>query len=650
MVRKGFWQNGWPHLFTVSPRPLLNVVRNLMTKPAQPAQFILAFLFIAAIMLLVTCSSSDVTPEAATQMPTVESPVSSPTSTPIPTSTVVVPTATLAASSTPAVTPQPIQETITIPVSGDTFIYAHPNASATNYGQQDTFTLGGDSDGNAYVALLDFDIFNYLPQDAAILEANLHITADETVFWGFPFTIHPITTFWDENIVVADSQPAYDATTAVNYNLDEVNQSMSFPVTEIVQKWVSGELDEYGLRLSANVFQTVESFYTREGNNQASSSLVVTFETRANQAIDVVDTEPSEIENDSFHLEPDLLLVLNPWEKLLLAMENRNIDTSTAAGTAEFANIVGLDLGTSSGMGQFEILVSAVVLLGFGNDRDAPIAIAEDPHITVEGILEKLPSEGFLGLGEPEIYAEDYSNQYWPGCGNELTCADSHMLVYTEGGLGIYVTDGFMLITMSGPPISPVDILDLVDVRYEGMGEGGTDMLDSILFFRIMHETFGIPYDSMEIYPYDGLAHMDDENFWPTKYMAIYWAGDGEFVVPISTEGDLSDKYDAILQYDIRINPPNVPFTFRRWFDPLNPGANFLQEPETELQLVLTPCSDAFCTKSLFGNDPFRAGYYEMGNYPYESIQIELGVEPETNMPYWLVGYLTDEPLFIDQP
>ncbi|MBK8989700.1 MAG: DNRLRE domain-containing protein [Chloroflexi bacterium] len=617
-----------------------------MTKPAK---FLVLFSFMAFFIMLPACSPSNVTPAPPTQISDVESstPTVQPTSTPIPSSTPVVPTATVTMTATPTATPQPIQQTITIPVSGDTFIYAHPNASATNYGLEDRFTLGGDSDGNPYVVLLDFDIFDYIPSGSVIIDANLQITADEPVFWGFSFTIHPIITSWDEKIVTANSQPTYDATIALDYNLDETNQSMSFPIAEIVQKWVSGELDENGLRLSANVMQNTETFYAKEGY-QTNSVLVITYETVPGQTIvEAVDTEPADVEGDSFHLEPDLLLVMTPWEKLQLGMENKDIDTRTAAGTAELASILGLDLQSPSGMGQLRLLMYMLIQLGFGNDRNVPIAVAESPDITIDSVLERIPPNGFLGFDAPEINLEDYG-QYWgDACNAELTCADSRILSYLEGGLGIYVTDGLMLMIMSGPPTASVNILDLVDARYDG----STDILNTILFFQIMHDTFGIPYDLMEIYPYDGLGRVSaNEDYWPTKYMAIYWAGDGEFVVPRVTAGDLSEQYDAILQYDIRVSPPNIPFTFRRWFDPLNPNANSLRDTDTELQLLLTPCSNSSCTKSLFDNDLFRDGYYEMGSYPYESIEIELDVEPAANMPYWLVGYLTNKPFLLESP
>lgn len=213
-----------------------------------------------------------------------------------------IPSPAPASSLTP--TPEWIAEIVTIPVSADTYIYSHPNTSQVNYGQESTLILGGDSDANFYKILLDFDIENYIPKDAKLVEANLYLVASDNVSWGFPFTIHQILTLWDENTVTSDSQPMYDESPLTSQILDESNTSMIFPVTDIVHSWLNGDSEEYGFLLFANVIQNTARFFSKEGSINDPIYLEVAFEALAG-------SEVSEIDNAPFSNDEDALQVPN---------------------------------------------------------------------------------------------------------------------------------------------------------------------------------------------------------------------------------------------------------------------------------------------------------------------------------------------------
>lgn len=171
-----------------------------------------------------------------------------------------------------------VQESVNIAVEADTYIYMRPSSSNINYGDSEIFVLGGDSDGYKYDTLLKYDIASNIPTNVTILSAELHVVdrREDGAFWGFPFFIYPVSEPWNELTVTANSRPAYHQDIEINHVLDEENQEMVFEVGEIVQKWVSGEIDEYGLYLTANVLQNTESFYAKEAA-EFTSELIVTY-------------------------------------------------------------------------------------------------------------------------------------------------------------------------------------------------------------------------------------------------------------------------------------------------------------------------------------------------------------------------------------
>lgn len=154
-------------------------------------------------------------------------------------------------------------ETVYITIEADTYIYTHPYTLNQNYGSSPTIILGADSSGYNYDILLNFDIASKVPSNARILEATLNMVSlrEGGAIWGFPFTIYPINQSWNEFTVTANNRPTYHTDVALHHNLDEEHQVMVFNIDEIMQKWVNGEIDEYGLYLTANVIQNTESFY-----------------------------------------------------------------------------------------------------------------------------------------------------------------------------------------------------------------------------------------------------------------------------------------------------------------------------------------------------------------------------------------------------
>lgn len=190
-----------------------------------------------------------------------------------------------------AIVPEIVEQTIEIPNLADATVYLHPNSTFSNFGDSEELTLGADSDGNPYYILLNFELSGFIPANATIKEANLNITASDTVFWGFPFAIFPIEEEWEEGTVMGENLPSYNQELSIQFDLDESNPSMSFPITEIVQGWVDGTIDAHGVLLSANVIQNTAKFHSVEGMPAYRPTLEIIYEV---PVIPIVTSFPTE--------------------------------------------------------------------------------------------------------------------------------------------------------------------------------------------------------------------------------------------------------------------------------------------------------------------------------------------------------------------
>lgn len=157
--------------------------------------------------------------------------------------------------------PRANSKTVSIPAKADTFI-----AWSDNMGDLDYFYLGGDNAGTKYTPLLAFDVSTYVPEGSTVLSARLRVTGRRAggALWGFPFSIYPVSEPWNEYAVTASSSPSYLAGLRSDHMLSETSSVMEFEISDIVQKWVSGEIDNYGLFLFADVIQSGEAFFSRE--------------------------------------------------------------------------------------------------------------------------------------------------------------------------------------------------------------------------------------------------------------------------------------------------------------------------------------------------------------------------------------------------
>ncbi len=343
--------------------------------------------------------------------------------------------------------------------------------------------------------------------------------------------------------------------------------------------------------------------------------------------------------NGSGYTEPDLYMTLRPWDVLVAAL-----------GMEDAAEVY--DLTTLEDSKAFYQSFEVGARVAFGNPRDLPVAVAEDPGITVAGVRAVLDGGYTLwGTGNARYGADTVSLAGFPNtpCEEEgAACPSFEALSYYEEVVAMSVTDGRMVIYAMPAATDALSILDLVSAERPVTESGSPDDVRAgLAFFRMMHEGFGIPYDAMTIYAYD---RVEDEGpveaSWPEKYLSVYWAGDGDIVVPRVTTEEVNEQRDTVEVYALRVAALSGPAVFRRWDDPLRYAGALEEAPDTEVGVQIRNCLPGpVCALDLFDREGFREAYYELGNFPFEAVQMATTSGGGGEEMSWAVGYVTNRPL-----
>ena len=128
-------------------------------------------------------------------------------------------------------------------LTGDTFV--NSAATTTNYGSSATLTINSTTS-----TLLSFDISNALPSGttaAQVVNARLIVFPDK-VTTGGAVNLYQVTQSWSEGSVTYATKPTTSSIVAGTETVG-VNKYLVFPVTSLVQGWVTSPSSNYGLEL-----------------------------------------------------------------------------------------------------------------------------------------------------------------------------------------------------------------------------------------------------------------------------------------------------------------------------------------------------------------------------------------------------------------
>jgi hypothetical protein len=117
---------------------------------------------------------------------------------------------------------------------------------STNYGGSTALTVSNNSS-----ALLDFDVAGALPSGttaAQVVLAKLIVFPNQVTTSG-TIDVYQVTSAWSESTVTYATHPAIAAAAVTTAQVTKADKFVEFPITSLVQKWVTSPSANFGVEL-----------------------------------------------------------------------------------------------------------------------------------------------------------------------------------------------------------------------------------------------------------------------------------------------------------------------------------------------------------------------------------------------------------------
>ncbi len=144
-------------------------------------------------------------------------------------------------------------DTLAIFPTEDTYIAS--GRTNDNFGQQDSLRLGYDGTEGSMRSLIRFDVANQLPDGAVVDSALLQVyvyDSEPSVDPPLVTEIYRIDSAWGETFVKWNNQPSIDNTVMATGALNRDVNFYTFDVTSLVQDWMTGTQEDWGMMLLAD--------------------------------------------------------------------------------------------------------------------------------------------------------------------------------------------------------------------------------------------------------------------------------------------------------------------------------------------------------------------------------------------------------------
>jgi len=135
--------------------------------------------------------------------------------------------------------------------------YTQSSNPDTNYGSSTDLMIDG-SYGRVYVK---FNLSS-IPSNSVIISATLKLYDHSTA--SYEVCVYPVSADWSESTITWNNQPDYNSSLQSCVTTPSTSgQWVSWDVTDIVEEWVEGGLENYGFVLKASE-NGLEKFYSKE--------------------------------------------------------------------------------------------------------------------------------------------------------------------------------------------------------------------------------------------------------------------------------------------------------------------------------------------------------------------------------------------------
>lgn len=162
---------------------------------------------------------------------------------------------------------------VQLPPIADASTRSRSDLRTINYGDTKSM-LVGKNDEEAFESFIDFGkLIDRIPDIKLIEHATLRLYYIDSPI-GSKIELHQPNTIWRELGITDANKPYSTQLLSTDYSINTVERYIEFDVTDIVNKWESGDLLNYGLNIKTPEDKTL-SFFTRE--SQRSPELIVKY-------------------------------------------------------------------------------------------------------------------------------------------------------------------------------------------------------------------------------------------------------------------------------------------------------------------------------------------------------------------------------------
>jgi len=148
------------------------------------------------------------------------------------------------------------EETSSITPQADAYVYE--KYPSNNYGSETSIKVKSQS-GSSKIGYILFNLT--IPSNSQILDAKLKIYNNVGGTYSAEVCVYRVTESWNENDVTWNSRPALGE----EYDCKTINSAgwWVFDITDLVQGWVNGSYENYGLALCSESSSEVQ-FYSKD--------------------------------------------------------------------------------------------------------------------------------------------------------------------------------------------------------------------------------------------------------------------------------------------------------------------------------------------------------------------------------------------------
>lgn len=302
----------------------------------------------------------------------------------------------------------------------DATITSFNNMAGLNLGDQADL-YGGILRMSRHRALLEFDISGWAPE-TEVTSAELSLYYPGTFYIGdsINLTIHAITESWDELSVNWLNQPEYNAMAedSITINTPAVAGWHSFDISDLVQKWVYGELHSdlvngvlnYGVIIDFSETSSVDyPFVSYSSDFLADPSLRPKLRVQGEEGLPIVPFDTT-YQPDSASGKDTQITDMSP-------VQNYGTENTTTAGVMDFASrsFLEFDLGD---LAEGVNITSASLDLNYGgayfmNDVAVSLTLKRVEEEWAENTINWLNQPGYNTTVQDQIIVGDSASAGW---------------------------------------------------------------------------------------------------------------------------------------------------------------------------------------------------------------------------------------------